>query len=81
MDPQVLNKVPSRETHHTHSPFNLVSRVPRGRYKMVLDCWNGCLSNPLDPKSREVTTFITEFGRYQYLRVPMGFVASWDNFY
>ena len=38
MDLQALNRVSSRETHHTPSPFNLVSRVPKGRVKSVLDC-------------------------------------------
>ena len=80
VDLQALNKVSSRETHHTPSPFNLVSRVPKGMYKSVLDCWNGFHSIPLDPESSEATTFITEFGRYQYLRVPMGFAASGDAY-
>ena len=70
----------SRETHHTPSPFNLVSRVPKGRFKSVLDCWNGFHSIPLVPESSEATTFITEFGRYQYMRAPMGFAASGDAY-
>ena len=80
VDLQALNKVSSRETHHTPSPFNLVSRVPKGRFKSVLDCWNGFHSIPLVPESSEATTFITEFGRYQYMRAPMGFAASGDAY-
>ena len=48
--------------------------------KSVLDCWNGYHSILLDSVSREATTFITEFGRYQYLRAPMGFAASGDAY-
>ena len=40
MDLQALNKLTSREGHHMASPINLVSRVPKGMLKTVLDCWN-----------------------------------------
>ena len=80
VDLQALNKVTSRETHHTPSPFNLVSRVPKGMFKTVLDCLNGFHSIPLTPDSSETTTFITEFGRFQYLRAPQGFKASGDAY-
>ena len=47
--------VSSRETHHTPSPVNLVSRVPKGMFKTMLDCWNGFHSMPLVPESNEAT--------------------------
>ena len=72
--------VSSRETHHTPSPVNLVSRVPKGIFKTMLDCWNRFHSIPLAPESNEATKFITEFGRRQYLRAPMGFAASGDTY-
>ena len=46
VDLQGLNRMSRRETHHTTSPFNLVSRVPMGLIKSVLDCWNGYHSLP-----------------------------------
>ena len=58
VDLQALNRVSSREIYHTPSPFNLVSRIPKGMYKSVLDCWNGYHSVPLDPGSREKMSFI-----------------------
>ena len=71
VDLQALNRVSSRETHHTPSPFNLVSRVPKGMVKSVLDCWNGFHSILLVPESSEATTFMTECGRHQYMRVAL----------
>ena len=47
VDLQALNKVTGRETHHTPSPLNLASRVPKGMIKTVLDCWNGFHAVPL----------------------------------
>ena len=78
VDYQPLAKVTQREPHHTPTPFSIVSTVPPNTYKTVLDCWNGYHSLPLAPESRDATTFITQWGRYQYLRAPQGYHASGD---
>ena len=44
----------------------------------VLDAVDGYHSVELDAESQHLTTFITEWGRYQYLRMPQGLVASGD---
>ena len=80
VDLQALNRVAYRETHHTPSPFNLVSQVPKGRWKTVLDAWNGYHAVPLDPSSSHYTTFITDWGRYWYKRAPQGFAPSGDAY-
>ena len=80
MDLQKLNQTTPREIHHTPSPFNQVSTVPPHMKKTVLDAWNGYHSLPLSPKTRDATTFITEWGRYRYLHAPMGFQASEDAY-
>ena len=80
VDLQELNKATLRETHHTPSPFNLVSTIPANTRKTVLDAWNGYHSLPLSEDTREATTFITEWGRYRYCRAPMGFHASGDAY-
>ena len=80
VDLQRLNKASLRETHHTPSPFNLVSTVPTNTRKTVLDAWHGYHSLPVAPESKDATTFITEWGRYRYCRAPMGFHASGDAY-
>ena len=60
VDLQNLNASTRRETHHTPTPFHLVSMVPRDKKKTVLDAWNGYHSVPLSPEARDATTFITE---------------------
>lgn len=80
VDLQKLNAATMRETHHTPSPFNQVSVVPARTKKTVLDAWNGYHSLPLSPTARDATTFITEWGRYRYLRAPQGFHASGDGY-
>ena len=62
VDLQKLNEVTLRETHHTATPFNLMSTVPGDMKKTVLDAWNGYHSIPFAPSARDATTFITEWG-------------------
>ena len=53
------------ETHHTLSPFNILSVIPKNSKKTILDAWNGYHS--------------IEWGIYRYLRAPQGFHASNDT--
>lgn len=80
IDLQHLNKVTKREPHHTPAPYNQASVVPPHTKKTVLDAWNGYHGLPLSAMTRELTTFITEFGRYRCLRSPMGFHAAGDGY-
>ena len=80
VDLQKLNAATMRETHHTPSPFNQASIVPARTKKTVLDAWNGYHSLPLSIAARDATIFITEWGRYRYLRAPQGFHASGDGY-
>ena len=80
VDLQKLNNATFRETHHTPSPFDLVSTIPTNTWKTVLDAWNGYHSLALDESTKDATTFITEWGRYRYCRAPMGFHVSGDAY-
>ena len=80
VDFQHLNSQSLRETHHTEPPFHLASRVPPNTKKTVLDPVDGYHSIELDEESRFLTMFLTEWGRYMYLRVPQGFFAAGDIF-
>ena len=80
IDYQYLNSQCKRETHHTSSPFHLALQVPKGTKKTVLDAVDGYHSVSLDEASQPYTTFITEWGRYQYLRMPQGYLASGDAY-
>ena len=80
VDLQHLNDQSMRETHHCESPFNLACQVPPNTYKTVLDAVDGYHAVALDEESQPLTTFITEWGRYMYLRMPQGFLASGDAY-
>ena len=80
IDYQELNKYCVRETHHTRVPFDMVSSVPHHTYKTTLDAFWGFHQVPLAVESRPLTTFITPWGRYRYLRTPMGHVSASDAY-
>lgn len=80
VDLQKLNGATLRETHHTPSPYNIVSVTPTNTFKTVLDAWNGYHSLPIAESARDATTFITEWGRYRYCRAPQGFHGSGDAY-
>jgi hypothetical protein len=45
-----------------------------------IDLVKGYWQMPLEEKSRELTTFITPFGKLRFLRAPMGFISTGDSF-
>ena len=80
IDFQKWNAQCLRETHPTASPFQLASQVPPKTFKTIIDAVDGFHSVALDKDSQPLTTFITEWGRYMYLRMPQGFLAAGDAY-
>ena len=80
VDFQPLNKYSKREVHYTEPPFSAVSTIPHHTYKSSFDAFNGYHQVRLAPDSIPLTTFITPWGRYQYLRTPQGHCSSGDGY-
>ena len=80
MDYQKLNSCCQRESHPNPYPFHVVSSIPLYTYKTVADAYNGYHQIALVSESSKLTTFITEFGRFQYLRTPQGLFSAGDAY-
>ena len=81
VDFQALNSVSPRQTHHTQSPWHLVSTIPGGTKKTTFDAFHGYHSLPLaTEKDRAATTFVTEWGRFRYITCPQGFLSAGDAY-
>ena len=80
VDLSPLNRHCLRETHPTESTFHQVSRIPTGQFKTVLDAKNGYHAVELSEEAKELTTFITPWGRYRYRRAPQGFLSAGDAY-
>ncbi|XP_059095941.1 uncharacterized protein LOC131890587 [Tigriopus californicus] len=76
-----LNTEVVRSIHPTKTPAEAISGFQStDEYFLKLDLVKGYWQMPLDPNSQELTTFITPFGKYRFLRSPMGFISTGDSF-
>ena len=80
LDYQHLNSQCKWETHHTRSSFQLVRQVSPKQNKTVLVAVYGYHSIRLHKESKPLTTFITEWARFMYLRMAQGYLASGDAY-
>jgi hypothetical protein len=53
--------------------------IPLGRRGREITA-NGYYQIPLSPSSQHLTVFMTPWGRYKYLRAPMGLCSSSDEY-
>ena len=80
IDPSDLNRAVLRE----HFPMNgideVATRLSGSKYFTTLDANSGYYQIKLSEESSYLTTFNTPFGRYRYLRMPMGLKCSPEVF-
>ena len=72
VDLSKLNKFVRRERYISVTPAEAVADIAQAKAKhfTVLDALKGYHQCPLDEDSQKLTTFITPFGRFKYLRAP-----------
>lgn len=76
-----LNQFVERPLHPLPTPKEVVTQVPPGaRYFATLDAKCGYWQLPLQDDSQRFTVFITPFGRYKFLRAPMGLTSTGDEY-
>ena len=75
-----LNDQVKRPTHPMVSPREAVCRIEKARYFTKLDARHGYWQIPLSEESRNLTVFMTPWGRYRYLRNPQGLISAGDEF-
>jgi hypothetical protein len=81
LDPRNLNKAIKREHYKLPTTTEIFSRLAGSNMFSTLDATNGFHCIPLDEESSKLTTFITCFGRYAYLRLPFGLNSSAEVFH
>ncbi len=77
---QTLNPFVRRPVHPFPTTEEVLQQVlPSSRYFAKLDAVQGYFQIALDEESSYLTTFLTPWGRFRYLRAPMGLSASSDE--
>lgn len=76
-----LNQYVIRPVHPFQAPWEAVSNIPSvATYFSTMDATSGYWQLELDEESQKLTTFLTPWGRFQFLRAPMGLVSSGDEY-
>ena len=81
LDPQQLNAVTIRERYTLPTISDIYARLSGSTVFTTLDAQSGFHQIPLDEKSSNLTTFLTPFGRYKYLRLPFGLTSAPEFFH
>ena len=82
VDLSELNKYVRRERYPSVTPAEAVADISqsKARFFTVFDALKGYHQIPLDRESQRLTTFITPFGRYMFLRAPYGISSISDHY-
>ena len=77
-----LNKFIVREGYQSPTPHECVASIQASKAKVFssFDALKGYHQCPLDAASQELTTFITPFGRFKYLRAPFGLSSIAEHY-
>ena len=77
-----LNRFVKRERHQSTPPAVAVADIAgsKAKYFTVLDAFKGYHQCPLDKDSQLLTTFITPFGRYKFMRAPFGLSSISEHY-
>ena len=77
-----LNRYVRRERYQTTPPAQAVADIAaeNAKFFTVIDALKGYHQCPLDRQSQLLTTFITPFGRYKYLRAPYGLSSIAEHY-
>ena len=76
-----INKFVKRPVNPQPTPWEIVRNLPTGtRHFAVFDALKGYHQIPLAEESRDLTAFMTPFGRYRYKRLAFGINSANDVF-
>ncbi|XP_055843088.1 uncharacterized protein K02A2.6-like [Episyrphus balteatus] len=75
-----LNECVEREVHPMPSADHTLAQLSGAKFFTKLDTKNGFWQVKLSPQSQLMTTFLTPFGRYCFLRLPFGISSAPEIF-
>ena len=80
LDPKDLNKAIERNQWYARTPDDILPELAQSKCFTVKDATSRFWHMPLDFRSSLLTTFNTPWGRYRWLRMPLGLKVSGDIF-
>jgi hypothetical protein len=80
LDPSDLNTALKRSHYLLPTVEEILPRLNEAKFFSVLDAKDGFLQIKLDEESSDLTTFWTPFGRYRWLRMPLGICSAPEEY-
>ena len=80
LDPRPLNDVLKREQYTLPTLEDTLTQLSNAKVFTKLDLSNGYWHVPMEEESSYLTTFITDHGRFRWLRLPFGLSVSSEIF-
>ena len=76
-----LNEHVQRPVYPSSTPRQAVNKInPGSKFFSTLDAKSGYWQLPHEKSAQNLTTFLTPWGRYKYLRAPMGLASTGDEY-
>ena len=76
IDYHALNKVTQKFIWPMPKVEDIFSQLNGAKYFSMLDLWAGYHNIPLDESSIPKTAFISQFGKYEYTKIPFGLTQA-----
>ena len=80
VDLKSLNSQVKRPAHSMATPRDLLPNIGTSKWFTKVDARHGYWQIPLSDAAKPLTTFITPWGRFQYLRNPQGLISAGDGY-
>ena len=81
LDPARLNQVLIRPVHRRPTLNDIFPKLNNVKYFSLIDARSGYHNLKFDERSSYLTTFMCQFGRYRYKRLPFGAAVTGDMFH
>lgn len=79
VDLSKLNSQVTRPAHPATTPYSAIRNIDtKAQYSSPFDALCGYWQVPLHEDYQHLTTFISPYGRFKFLRAPMGFTCTGD---
>ena len=77
-----LNRYVKREFYSMYTPCDAIADIcgKQSQFFTVFDALKGYYQCPLDEQSQLLTTFLTPFGRFKFLRAPFGICSISEHY-
>ena len=80
VDLKSLNSQVKRPARPMATPRDLLPNIGTSKWFTKVDARHGYWQIPLSDAAKPMTTFITPWGRFQYLRNPQGLISAGDEY-